>query len=98
MSKLEYFNKFFSCPSCHDGALRKIEKGVLECEKCKSEYPFNSGRPILLDPNNQLFSIDSYRDLIVPSLNDKPKIKLSDILFSPSVNSIFFIFIILVPT
>jgi SAM-dependent methyltransferase len=71
------------CPACHAGRLTQAEHTAL-CPNCGVRYPISAGRPVLLCPDNALFSIDDYVRTVPP--DDAPRSALARLVPSPSVN------------
>jgi len=73
MNKFDFPLSLLRCPNCAANNLvtRQMDVSII-CETCKIEFPFNHGRPVLLNPQNDLFNFADYVNAGLPSLqNDK---------------------------
>lgn len=56
------------CPQCHVGKLSvEDDSRVLLCNACATRYPVTHGRPVLLRPDNAVFSLENYRGAVPPT-------------------------------
>lgn len=66
MIAFESMQSLIRCPRCWSSALTVLEAGThLVCGSCGSRYPLSSGRPVLLRPDNEVFSQKDYLDATV---------------------------------
>ena len=70
------------CPVCKSNQLvPSADLSELHCAACNTSFPVSHGRPVLLKPGNDVFSIDDYRNA-GKAIPKKPGISAP----SPSVN------------
>ena len=64
MKELAQMIQLLRCPSCSVGKLGITDlEAVLTCKSCSTQYPLSSGRPVLLRPDNELFSQNDYVEI-----------------------------------
>ncbi len=51
------------CVVCRQGCIQIIDEDEMHCDSCNASFGRSRGRPIMLRPDNRLFSIDTYRDI-----------------------------------
>lgn len=85
MNKFDFPVSLLQCPNCNANTLVSIDDdALLHCETCKVNFPFTHGRPILLNPKNDLFNFEDYINAKLPSTENRNSV--SRFIPSSSVN------------
>lgn len=85
MNKFDFPISKLQCPNCNANTLVSIDDdAVLFCDTCKVNFPSTHGRPILLNPKNDVFNFEDYINANPPSTQNQKK--LSRFIPSSSVN------------
>lgn len=83
--KFKSFQALLRCPSCQSSKLSVNEDASdMDCLSCGSRYPISYGRPVLLQPDNDVFCLQDY-SLTKSSSTHKVRI-WKKIIPDPSVN------------
>lgn len=70
MNMLDFPISLLQCPNCKANKLVNENDASLICESCKMNFPLNHGRPILLNPKNELFKFEDYIHAKLPTFDN----------------------------
>lgn len=83
MKDLNSLMPLLQCPQCHTGKLSNGDRELL-CNACSTHFPITHGRPVLLRPDNAVFSLEDYRSASPTA--SKKQIRWRKFIPDPSVN------------
>lgn len=83
----EFLESAIQCPKCYEKNLL-IQRQNIQCHNCHSEFPIVNNKPVLIRPDNEIFSPSFYTNRVT-NHGSKEKNIFSKIVPSPSINLIY---------